>query len=526
MTSAKRIEVDVCVIGAGPAGTTLAARLAQLGHEVCLVERCEFPRKHVGESLSPGVLPLLEMTGAREAVAKAGFSPVDRILVKWEDDFLERRDPGQSGLIVDRGRFDQILLERARTLGVQLLQPATIRGRTRGASGWKLRVETPSGSVELHSTLLADAGGRSAPRRVRRRWTGCRTLALHAYWSGSTLPRVPRMEAGTDAWYWGVPLPDGTYNTFVFVDLEHVRTRNSASIAGLFHELIGRSELMAGCREARLVSRVFAVDATPYIDDDSISPSSIKVGEAALALDPLSSSGVQNAMQTALAGAVMVNTLLRKPESGHAAELFYRNNLAEASARHSRWAAGHYATAAAHRDSTFWRARAASAPPDLPAQSVFVEREVNSAGETPLELSPHISFVEQPCIDGDFVALKSVVCHPNLSHPVAYLGGWELAPLLRQLPAGLTQLEIGRYWSAHLPLDKALAITAWLLGKNVLVPQTTGVPKEPIPGEKIAHTGENDISNMNVARGQITRSANGLACEPDVSPDHPPISLH
>lgn len=499
MISRQRNDVDVCVIGAGPAGTTLAARLAQLGHEVCLVERREFPRKHVGESLSPGVLPLLEMTGAREAVENSGFWPVRRVLVKWEGDFRERRDLGQSGLIVDRGRFDQILLGRARTLGVHVLQPATIRSRTRDSSGWKLRVETPSGIQELHATLLADAGGRSALRRVRRRWTGCRTVALHAYWSGGAVPRVPRIEAGTDAWYWGVPLPDGTYNTFVFVDLEYFRSRTSTSIAELFHGLIGRSELIAGFRNARLVSPVFAVDATPYIDDDSVSPSSIKVGEAALALDPLSSSGVQNAMQTALAGAVVVNTLLRKPESGHAAQLFYRNNLAEASERHTRWASGHYATAAAHRDAAFWKARATTAPPDLPAQSVFAGPEVNSAGETPLELSPHISFVEQPCIDGDFVALKSVVCHPSLPHPVAYLGGSELAPLLRQLPAGLTRLEIGRYWSSQLPLDRGLAITAWLLGNNVLVPQTTSVPREPIPRDDPAHFGANEKSVINNA---------------------------
>ncbi len=85
------------------------------------------------------MLPLLEMTGARELVEDAGFSPVRRVLVKWEDDFRERRDLGQSGLIVDRGRFDQILLERARTLGVQVLQPATIRTRTRDA----VRMEAP-----------------------------------------------------------------------------------------------------------------------------------------------------------------------------------------------------------------------------------------------------------------------------------------------------------------------------------------------------------------------------------------------
>lgn len=52
-------KADICIIGGGPAGSVLAARLAQFGLRVCLVERAEFPRRHLGESLSPGVLPLL-----------------------------------------------------------------------------------------------------------------------------------------------------------------------------------------------------------------------------------------------------------------------------------------------------------------------------------------------------------------------------------------------------------------------------------------------------------------------------------
>ena len=54
----------ICVVGAGPAGSTYAARMAQLGHDVSLVEAARFPRAHLGESLSPGVLPLLERTGS------------------------------------------------------------------------------------------------------------------------------------------------------------------------------------------------------------------------------------------------------------------------------------------------------------------------------------------------------------------------------------------------------------------------------------------------------------------------------
>lgn len=468
---------DICVIGAGPAGSTFAARMARLGHDVCLIEREAFPRAHVGESLSPGVLPLLDVTGARASVEAAGFSKVRNVLVKWDQAPHERHDPGPPGLLVDRGRFDQLLLEHAEALGVRVLQPATVRERRRDAAGWSLHIETQGRSLELHASFLAEAGGRAAPFPSRRRRTGCRTLALYAYWRGRTLPRAPRIEAGTDAWYWGVPLPDGSYNTLVFVDVAQFRTRAPRDIGGQFHALIERSELMAGCSGAYLASPVLAMDATPYIDEDSITPFSIKVGEAGLAIDPLSSSGVQKAMQSALAGAIVVNTLLRRPESDDAARRFYRDNLTDACKQHQRWAAAHYATVAARTDSQFWQHRAAGAQLDAPP-SLGPDRDLGSHAGTRVELSPQVTFADRPCIDGDFVAVKPVVCHPDLSRPVAYLGGWELAPLLRQLPAGMTPLELAHSWSSRVPLDSGLAIAGWLLGNGILVRQSTG-PHNP-----------------------------------------------
>lgn len=467
MRTKPRGEVGVCVIGAGPAGATLAARLAGLGHAVCLIERRTFPRRHVGESLTPGVLPLLEMTGARGIVEQAAFWPVHAVRVKWDKDLEERRDPGPSGLLVDRGHFDLLLLERARALGVRVLQPAVVHERRRSAAGWRLRVDTPNRRIELHAAFLAEATGRATMRGARRRRTGCRTLALYAYWRGESLPRVPRIEAGSDQWFWGVPLPDGSYNTLAFVDAEQFRARASTPLTAYFRTLIARSGLLTGCEAVRPASRVFAIEATPYLDDECIEPRRIRVGEAALALDPLSSSGVQNAIQSALTGAVVVNTLLRRPESGDAAQRFYRDHLGDASARHRHWAAGHYAAVAWRRDAAFWRHRAAGSqpePPPLPPPAA------PHAGAR-LELSPLVTFTDRPCIDGEFVAVKSVVEHPGLSRPVAFLAGWELAPLLRRLPAGLTRLEIGRYWSSRLPLDAGVTMADWLLDKGVLVRQ-------------------------------------------------------
>src|SRR6516225_11223204 len=105
---------DVCVIGAGPAGSTFAARMAQLGHRVDLIERQPFPRRHLGESLSPGVMPLLRAADMHTAIEAAGFPSVRRVWVKWADGPRLREDPGETGLLVDRGEFDRRLLQRAR----------------------------------------------------------------------------------------------------------------------------------------------------------------------------------------------------------------------------------------------------------------------------------------------------------------------------------------------------------------------------------------------------------------------------
>jgi 2-polyprenyl-6-methoxyphenol hydroxylase-like FAD-dependent oxidoreductase len=53
------LRTEICVVGGGPAGAVAAMRLAQLGHDVVLLEKADFPRRHVGEGLSPGTWPLL-----------------------------------------------------------------------------------------------------------------------------------------------------------------------------------------------------------------------------------------------------------------------------------------------------------------------------------------------------------------------------------------------------------------------------------------------------------------------------------
>ncbi|MEP6620059.1 MAG: NAD(P)/FAD-dependent oxidoreductase [bacterium] len=463
-------SADVCVVGAGPAGSVMAARLAQLGADVVLIERSRFPRRHLGESLSPGVLPLLDTIGIREDEAAAGFRRVRSVLTNWDGALDERVDAREQGRLVDRGQFDAMLVRHATALGVRVFQPATLVARSHDESAWRLELLAGADRVALRAQLLVDATGRSALLRGQRRRTGPRTIALYAYWQGRSLPDRPRIEAGDAAWFWGVPLPDGSYNTLVFVDGESIRDDDRAALHARFHSLLACSGLMDQCDGVEMLGSVHAADATPYLDEDSATFSTLKVGDSALAIDPLSSSGVQKAIQGALSGAIVANTLLRRPASTDAAIQFYRESLAHSSERHRGWAASHYGTVHARNRGDFWavRSEGATTHEDTPTEAIGARIASNER----VALSPALEIVNVPRLGTEFVGLGSALRHPGLDAPVAYLGGWELAPLLRDVRAGMTPLQVVHGWSSRVPFKSGISIAGWLLGHGILVPYT------------------------------------------------------
>lgn len=458
---------NVCVIGGGPAGSVFAARMAQLRHAVTLVERCRLSCRRLGESLSPGIWPLLETIGAHDAVASAGFHRVPRVEVHWDGSTQIREDPRAEALIVDRGRFDRLLLDAARSNGVRVVELAQVVERRNDGGSWVIGIRGEAGPMQLRADFIADASGRSAFPSHRRR-TAPSTLALYAWWRGAELPAVPRIEAGEHGWFWYVSLPDGTVNVLAFVDVEWFRLHRSGSLQDDYLGLLRASSQGARLERAQRITPVRGIDATPYLEEDSVSPASIRVGEAAMSIDPISSSGVQKAMQSALAAAVVANTLLRRPASTEVAIQFYRTHLAEASGRHGRWAAGHYAAAAAQRSGSFWQVRAQQASSGPVPEAVPV-RDSTLFGTADLALSPQLEFVSLPCLERDFVETRTGVLHPRLESPLVYLGGHELAPLLRLIRPGSSALRIAQDWSDRLPPRSGLAIAGWLFNNGLLV---------------------------------------------------------
>jgi len=128
------MDADVAVLGAGPAGSTVANRLARLGYDVQMFESSAFPRPHVGESLHAQVLPLLDQLAFREEINDAGFLRPRGAIVFWAGECRFRTEVA-SGFQVDRCRFDAILLNAARNAGARIAQPARVTHFTKTSCG-------------------------------------------------------------------------------------------------------------------------------------------------------------------------------------------------------------------------------------------------------------------------------------------------------------------------------------------------------------------------------------------------------
>jgi flavin-dependent dehydrogenase len=468
------LHTEVCVVGGGPAGSAVARRLALLGRDVCLIERAAFSdrrrRLPRPESLSPGLLDLLGLLGLRERVEGAGFLPAGPALVRWSGgDDPWTRGPAAPGLLVDRGRFDRILWDAAAESGVRTLRPARVSRPRREEEGWRIPVLAGGAPREVRARLLVDAAGRSSVLGGRKRRYAPPLVALHGRWSDQRADDpATRVEAGPDEWLWGAPLPDGTFSALAFLEPDRCAAAGKAGLEGLYRSLLARSSLLRDCLKGRLLDRVHVCDASSYRDDRPADEGSIKIGEAAFTLDPLSSQGVQAAVQTALQGSVVLHTLLSCPTHAAAAIELCRSRQTEAVDRHARLAARAYGEQSLFPDRPFWRRRAAP-PAGDPPRPLLPRDAPDLAAGTRLRIAGDARLVLTPCIQGDLVVPLRALEHPGLERPVAFLGGVELAPLLDALPAVGTASEALWRWAERAPAGTAADILRWMWRNRILV---------------------------------------------------------
>lgn len=444
---------DVCVLGGGPAGATVAGRLARAGHRVVVVEERPFPREHVGESLSPAAWPVLDAAGVPRAAVRATGVPVRTAGVRWRTD-EEEHLPLDDGLTVDRGAFDALLLDCAQSAGVVVRAPVRVGRPVRTPAGWRV----PTSGGDLSARFLADATGRRRLLGGPWRPTSPRTVAVHARWAADWPEGGPqtRVAAVADGWLWAAALPGGDVRVMAVTDPEVLAAEGAGRLLGRFLA----SASVAGALPDGVAVRV--CDATTYEVGPVVEADVVRVGEAAFAVDPLSSCGVQAAIQSGLAAAVTAHSLITGADRRAALE-YYGDLVRAASALHARTASALYAEHHRHAGEEFWRRRATAQP--ARARVVSLSLPELMARRTRLRSAAVLR--PTACLIGDTIGRRPALHAPGLDRPVAFLDGRPVAPLLDRLGTAPTLADAVEHWDRSWP-GRGQQVADWLHRHDLL----------------------------------------------------------
>ena len=211
--------VDLLIVGGGPAGSATAITAASAGLRVILCEREPFPRHAPGETLHPGIEPLLDRLGVGNAVRAAGFFRHSGHWVTWSapTHFVpfgaDAKGPWL-GFQADRAVFDTILINRAQQAGAEIWQPCRVgqpmlAGSVQGA-------ETSHGLVR--ATITVDATGRrgwlASHLHLSQSTVGPQRVAWYGYMNGVCRSRddAPAMIADANGWTWTARVRAGHYH--------------------------------------------------------------------------------------------------------------------------------------------------------------------------------------------------------------------------------------------------------------------------------------------------------------------------
>jgi len=344
--------VDAVVIGAGPGGSTTAAKLAQTGHSVMVLERRSLPRFHIGESMLPSMNALCEKLGVLDRIKAQGY--VRKFGAEFSGTVAEsgaefNDSSGMHGRIpfnalgpgrhhttfqVERAHFDKILADFARECGAIVIENANAQEIIRnGERVVGVRYTRNGRSCTVRAKCVIDAGGRASKIAqtfgLRKYIDRLRMVAVFRHFTGLDEKYNPghagdiQVHGHEDGWVWAIPIRSDTISVGAVTPQAVLRAGDPEQILADHIARAGRiSKRLTGTQpsgELRIETDYC------YYSDVMAGPGWFTVGDAACFSDPIFSAGVFLAMTTGFTAAETVNEILAAPERTEELQQRYTN---------------------------------------------------------------------------------------------------------------------------------------------------------------------------------------------------------
>jgi FADH2-dependent halogenase len=323
---------DVLVIGGGPAGSTAATSLARSGRRVLLLEKEQFPRFHIGESLLPynrrifadlGLLPKLEaarLIRKQGAQFHSGTGLRSAQFVFRNGHFTREHEAFQ----VERAPFDHLLLEHARSQGVEAREGWSVTRSTLTHGRRQVQARDPNDQLHafdvdfvIDATGRANLTGNQSGQRVLH--PRLRKIAVFGHFQGVTRDSGPTagdtiIVRRSDRWFWLIPISPEKTSVGCILD-QAAYSADGRSPAEIFESSWRGSRAMINrMQDAKLLGAIQTTNDFSYRNRRFVDERLVRVGDATGFLDPIFSSGVYLAMHT---GQLAAQTILPALEARH-----------------------------------------------------------------------------------------------------------------------------------------------------------------------------------------------------------------
>ncbi len=319
---------DAVVIGGGPAGSTVGTIAAQAGRRICVLERENFPRFHVGESLLPHNNDLFERLGVLDKlhdravhVRKYGATFMDETGARRQtfrfDEALSKDHP--YAFQVERAGFDLMLLNRAAEVGADVRQGFKVVDLLRDGNrvvGVKA-TDADGQSHEIAASVVVDASGRdtfmASRKNLRVPHPELRKACVWAHFGG--IEQEPGDAAGniriiafSDGWAWVIPFASGTTSVGLVLHAKRFKQR-SGDMQSFWDAEVARAPALAEIlRPAKRTTDLQTISTIAYTTKQWAGDGWVAVGDSAIFLDPVFSTGVLLAMTSgALVGDIIAS---------------------------------------------------------------------------------------------------------------------------------------------------------------------------------------------------------------------------